>query len=63
MQKHLQRLMCLEAVWRLWLCNGAECGCVFVFGLVCCMVMGLYVRWYKARYGGVCDVCVCDAVF
>lgn len=36
---------------------------MLVRGSVGCMVMGLYVRWFKASYNGVCDVCVCEVVF
>lgn len=49
-------------------CEVCECVMVPSVGmLVCgftgCVVVGLFVKWYKARCSGVCDVHVCDAVF
>lgn len=44
-------------------CNGAEYGCVLVLGSMGCMVVGLYVRWKKARYHAMCDVLIFDVVF
>lgn len=52
-----------EAVCGLCVYDAAECGDVLVFGFMGQLVVGLYVKWDMAGYGGVYNVHVCDVVF